>query len=352
MVRIPRPVRLLPAADLSWMCGQAALVLRAGIPLGEGLSMVAASTSDRRAADALDRLAAGVSDRKALSAAMAEIGGFPSYSVDMVKVGEYTGNLDKVLENLSDYFEKEDHIRKRLRGALVYPAVLLAMMAAIILMLVVEVLPVFRNILASLGGTLPGFSAFLLDAGAWLVDFAWIWIPVLALLVAACVLFFRLPSMRRSSDALRLKLPFFQGLYRRLHAARFSLAMGYLLGSGVGLEESIRLSSSVVGNSVVSERLEVCRRIVAAGGDPFDALGATKIFPPLFVHMLALGNRTGELDSVMRRVSRLYEEEVDASLRRITGIVEPLLVTLLSIVVGSILLSVMLPLIGIMSSIG
>ena len=96
----------------------------------------------------------------------------------------------------------------------------------------------------------------------------------------------------------------------------------------------------------------MCRRLVAAGGDPFEALGATKIFPPLFVHMLALGNRTGELDSVMRRVSRLYEEEVDVSLRRITGIVEPLLVTLLSVVVGSILLSVMLPLIGIMSSIG
>lgn len=352
MDRAPKTVRPLPSSDLSWMCGQAALVLRAGIPLGEGLAMVAASTSDRRAQAALERLAAAVSERRALSEAMGALGGFPAYAVDMVKVGEYTGNLDKVLENLSDYFEKDDRIRKRLRGALAYPAVLLAMMAAIILMLVVEVLPVFRDILASLGGQLPAFSAFLLDAGAWLVRWSFVWIPALALVVAALVVFFRLPSLRRSSDAVRLRTPLLAGLYKRLHAARFSLAMGYLLGSGCGLEESIRLSESVVGNAVVADRLEACRKIVAAGGDPFEAIQGTGIFPPLFVHMLSLGNRTGELDAVMRRVSRLYEEEVDASLRRITGVVEPLLVTLLSLVVGAILLSVMLPLIGIMSSIG
>ena len=352
MDRDPKSVRPLPSSDLSWMCGQAALVLRAGIPLGEGLSMVAASTSDRRAQATLERLAAGVADRQALSAAMASIGGFPGYAIDMVKVGEYTGNLDKVLENLSDYFEKDDRIRKRLRGALVYPVVLLAMMAAIVVMLVVEVLPVFRDIFASLGGELPGFSAFLLDLGDGLVRTVWIWLPILAAVVAALVLFFRLPRFRRSADAVRLGTPFLAGLYKRLHAARFSLAMGYLLGSGCSLEESIRLSESVVGNQVVADRLEACRRIVAAGGDPFEALGGTGIFPPLFVHMLSLGNRTGELDGVMRRVSRLYEEEVDASLRRITGIVEPLLVTLLSLVVGTILLSVLLPLIGIMTSIG
>ncbi len=344
--------RLLPSSDLSWMCGQAALVLRAGIPLGEGLTMVAASTSDRRAAATLQRLAVGVSERSSLSATMKTVGGFPPYAVDMVKVGEYTGNLDKVLENLSDYFEKDDRIRKRLRGALMYPAVLLAMMAAIILMLVVEVLPVFRDILTSLGGELPGFSVFLLDGGAFLVKYAVVFLPLLVLICIALYLYFHLDATRRSSDAFKLRTPFFRGFYRRLHASRFSLAMGYLLGSGCGLEEALHLSSSVVGNEVVAARIEGCRKLVSEGGDPFKAIGETGIFPPLFVHMLELGNRTGELDSVMRRVSRLYEEEVDASLRRITGIVEPLLVTILSLVVGAILLSVMLPLIGIMSSIG
>ena len=164
----PKSTRLLPPSDLSWMCGQAALVLRAGIPLGDGLMMVAASTSDPRAAATLRRLAAGVAVQSPLSESMRTVGGFPNYAIDMVKVGEYTGNLDKVLENLSDYFEKDDRIRKRLRGALMYPAVLLAMMAAIILMLVVEVLPVFRDILTSLGGELPGFSIFLLDGGTFL----------------------------------------------------------------------------------------------------------------------------------------------------------------------------------------
>ena len=314
--------------------------------------MVAESTADRQASRTLHRLAASVADRVPLSGSMAAIGGFPSYAVDMVKVGEYTGNLDKVLENLSDYFEKDDRIRRRLRGALIYPLILLAMMAAIILMLVVEVLPVFRNILSSLGGQLPAFSSFLLDAGGFIAKEAYIVLPVLAAVVVVIVLYFRLPSMRLSADALRLRLPFLRGLYRRLHASRFSLAMGYLLGSGCGLEESLGLSASVVGNRIVAARIEECRKIAAAGGDPFEALGTTGIFPPLFVHMLALGNRTGELDSVMQKVARIYEEEVDASLRRITGIVEPLLVTLLSVVVGSILLSVMLPLIGIMSAIG
>ena len=344
--------RPLPSSELSWMCGQAALVLRAGIPLPEGLSMVAASTSDKRAAKTLVRLSGKVAEQVPLSAAMADVGGFPSYATDMVKVGEYTGNLDKVLENLSDYYERDDRLRRRLRAALTYPAVLLAMMAAIILMLIVQVLPVFRTILASLGGQLPAFTAFLLDMGDFLVRNAFVIVPVLAVLVVALVLFLRLPRFRASADALRLRIPGLHGLYGRIHASRFSLAMGYLLHSGVGLEESLGLSAGVVGNTVVAARIETCRQIAAKGGDSFAALGETGIFPPLFVQMLALGNRTGDLDAVMRKVARIYEEEVDASLRRVTGVVEPLLVALLSIVVGAILLSVMLPLIGIMSAIG
>ncbi len=351
MNRAPKTGRF-SSADLSWLCGQVALVLKAGVPLDDGLRLMAEGVERPRVHAVVVGLSGAVGRRMPLSEALEEAGGFPPYLVAMTRVGEVAGSLDLVMEGLSYFYERDERLRSRLRGAMTYPAVLALMMLGIILLLLVRVLPIFRDILASLGGDLPPFSRALLSFGAFLKD-AWVWLlPAVIGFVLLLVLFFRLPGPRRFGDRLLLRLPFLGRLFRKIYATRFAVAMSSMIRSSIDMEQSLEMSEAVVGNSAVEISIAHCRAAIRQGKDLFASLLETGIFPGLFVRMLSLGQKTGDLDSVMGKVARAYEEDVDRTLRRATSLVEPLLVILLSAVVGAILLSVMLPLIGIMSSIG
>ena len=208
----------------------------------------------------------------------------------------------------------------------------------------------FRSV--SLGGGMPAFSRAVLQTGLFLQRNTPFLLGALAALVAALWLFSRLPAGRRLGDRLRLRMPGIRGLYKKIYASRFSMAMSYMLASGIDMNTSLEMAEAIMGNSLVAERVAACRAAMAKGEEPFTALGNTGIFPRLFIRMLAMGSKAGELDTVMAKVARSYESEVNDQLNRMTSIVEPLLVVVLSAIVGGILLTVMLPLIDIMSSIG
>ncbi len=349
--KAPGTIRLDPM-ELSWLCGQIALVLKSGIPIQEGADMLADSADNPRLAAVLRALAATVEQRQPLSVAMEQQGGFPAHLVGMAKIGEMSGNLDTVMTNLADFYERNARLAARVRSALTYPVILLVMMAAIIVLLVVRVLPIFSGIFVSLGGEMPAFSRGVLRVGLFLQQNTLLILAILAVGIIALVLFMRTAAGRLLRDRLRLRLPGLKGLYSKIYASRFSMAMSYMLQSGMDIDTSLEMAESVVGNRVVAARVADSRAAMAQGEEPFAALGRTGIFPRLFVRMLAMGSKAGELDTVMGKVARSYEGEVDAQLNRLTGIVEPLLVVVLSAVVGGILLTVMLPLIDIMSSIG
>ena len=349
--RLPSKARL-DSMELSWLCGQIALVLKSGIPIQEGVDMLADSSDNPRMSSVLHALGKGVEQRQPLSAALERQGGFPSHLVGMARIGEVSGNLDTVMTNLSDFYERNARLSARIRSALTYPLVLLIMMAAIIVLLVVRVLPIFSNIFVSLGGDMPAFSRGVLQTGLFLQQHALVILAVLIVLVAAAVFFFRTAAGRRLRDRIRLGLPGLKGLYSKIYASRFSMAMSYMLSSGIDMDTSLGMAETIVDNGIVAGRIAESRALMAQGEEPFAALGRTGIFPKLFIRMLAMGSKAGELDTVMGKVARSYEGEVDDQLNRLTGIVEPLLVVVLSAVVGGILLTVMLPLIDIMSSIG
>lgn len=342
----------VPREELAAFCEQVALVQKSGIPLSEGIELMRDGARGRRIEPLLAGLTAGMAKHKPLSEAMSETGGFPAYLVQMARIGERSGNLDGIMTSLSGYYAKDAALRRKLRSALVYPAVLAAMMLAVIILIIVRVLPVFQQTLQSFGGRMPGFSSALLQFGLFLRN-RW---PVAVLLTAAAViawiLFWRSRAGRRLRDRIVLNGPVFGPLYQRIYAARFSQAMASLLRSGVDMDTALGMTEAVMENSIVAGRISQLRGQVAADADFFSALSAAHIFPRLFVRLLALGNRTGDLDSVMGNVAETYESEVDAQLTRFSGIVEPLLVVVLSLIVGVILLSVMLPLVEIISAVG
>lgn len=343
----------LESTELSWLCEQIALVQRSGIPLPEGIELLAESADLPRQAEVLRRLNREMRKMIPLSEAMKTTDAFPPYLVNMTHIGEMSGNLDRVMGNLADFYQRDGELRKRLRSALIYPIVLLCMMLAIIILLVVQVLPVFSQILNSFGGTMPPFSQGLLSFGTFISRQAWWLLPLVAVLVTGLVLWFRLTAGgRHLLDRARLRLPVLGPLYRRIYASRFSMSMSYLLSSGIDMDAALSMTESIMGNALVSERIAESRLKIRKGSETFTALQDTDLFPRLFIRMLALGSRTGDLDNVMSKISAAYESEVNSRLTRLTSLVEPLMVIILSLIVGGILLTVMLPLVEIMGSIG
>ncbi len=343
----------LESLELAWLCEQIALIQKSGIPLPEGIDLLSESADMPRQTGVLRNLAKEMRKHIPLSDAMENMGSFPAYLVRMTKIGEISGNLDHVMTSLSDFYTRDSELRKKVRSAMIYPVVLLLMMLGIIILLIVRVLPVFNDILLNFGGTMPTFSQGLMSFGAFISQHA-IWIlPLLIVLIVAFVFWLRKSvSGRRFADRCRLKLPIFGPLYQRIYTSRFAISLSYMLRSGIDLDTALSMTESVMDNSLVSERIAACREKIRKGTDTFVALQDTKLFPKLFVRMLALGNRTGEMDVMMQKIARAYESEVDNRLARLTGIIEPLLVVILSLIVGAILLTVMLPLVEIMNNIG
>ncbi len=342
----------VPREELAAFCEQVALIQKSGIPLAEGIEMMQDGAKGRRIEPLLAELAEKLAENQSLSNAMAGTEGFPGYLVHMTRIGERSGSLDEIMVSLAGYYTKDAVLRRKLRSALVYPAVLAIMMLAVIILIIVRVLPIFQQILQSFGGTMPGFSRLLMQFGIFLRQ-QWLFVLlVAAIVVVLWLLFWRSRTGLRLRDKIVLNWPVVGPLYQRIYAARFSQAMASLLHSGVDLDSALSMTEAVMENSIVAERIRGLRARIAADTDFFTALSDAGIFPRLFVRLLALGNRTGELDTVMGKVADSYEAEVDAHLTRFSGIIEPLLVVLLSLIVGAILLSVMLPLVEIIGAVG
>lgn len=342
----------LEAEDLAWFCEQIALVQKSGIGIHDGVSLLADSTDDQRQLSVLKRLESELKSMIPLSAAMQNVGGFPPYLIRMSEIGEVSGNLDRVMTNLSDFYQRDAELRRKLRSALIYPVVLLVMMAAVIILLIVRVLPIFSEILTAFGGEMPGVSLALLNFGLFLGRNGWWLLPLIIFLVVAMVLWFKQQRGRLMLEKFKTRAPFIGSIYRQIYAARFSLALSYLISSGIDLDTSLKMTEDMLDNELIRRKIISCREQISSGKDPFEALQETELFPKIFARMLALGSRTGTLDQVMGKISKAYESDVQNRLSRLTSLVEPLLVIILSLIVAVILLTVMLPLIEIMSSIG
>lgn len=340
----------LMIADL---CGQLALLLKAGIPTGDGLYLLAEETADTDYKALLTELAGKVENGLSLGTAFAQAGPFPGYLTGLLKVGEEVGRTEETLQALSHYYEEQDRMARKLRSSLTYPAILLLLMLIVIVVLLTKVLPIFDQVYASLGGSLTGLAGGLLTCGSFLSSIMPLLCILLGILLAAAAALSLSAGLR--SKFLQLWQRHFghKGISRQINDARFAQALAMTLGSGLPLEESISMASSLLTNDPhAAKRCENCQARLTAGEDLAAALSASGLLPASSCKMLALGLRAGTGDTTMAEIAgRLSEEAQDALERKIAGI-EPALVMVTSLLVGAILLSVMLPLMNIMKAIG
>ena len=342
----------LRPTDLSLFCSQISLFLRSGLSLPEGLSLMREDVGDARFQAKLALVSKAVDDRQTLSEALGGAGGFPDYMVRMAEIGELSGSLDEIMGALAKYYEREESLRRRVRTAVTYPLALILMMTAIVFLLIVQVLPMFSDLLSSLGRSMPPVVMGLMAFGDFVaMNILWI-LGILAALFLFYLLFRRTAAGSATLDRLKAGFPIARGIYRKMSAERFATAMSFLLSSSVDLDISMELSQKILGNSSIASRVEECRALMNGGLTLDAAVAQVGIFPRLFAKMLGIGLKSGELDGVMARLSSIYEKEVDDSLKRLTSAIEPAFVAVLSVVVGVILISVMMPLIEVMTVIG
>ena len=339
--------------QISSLCLELSLLLHAGVSVGEGLALMAEEAGQTGDKALLEGLANKLDEGCPLAEALTGSGRFPEYVCGLVEVGERSGRLEEALASLSRYYDERGRLEHRVRSALLYPAVLLLLMLVVIVVLLSRVLPVFNEVYASLGGRLTGVAGGLLTLGRAL-DAA---LPVLCIVLGAAVLF--LAGFAGSSAFRARLLGWWQrshgdkGLSRQMSTARLAQALAMGLRSGLPLEEALELAGGLQGDSPAAHaRCEQCVERLRQGDDLAGAMSDTSILPAHACRLLALGQRSGNSDAVMEEVARRLSEESEAALAERINQVEPALVLATSLLVGAILLSVMLPLMNIMTAIG
>lgn len=338
--------------ELSMLCHQMALVLKSGIHPVEGVPLIAEEMPNPKLKKALDEIGKSITDGAMFHEALAKQQVFPDYMVSMTRLGEKTGMLDQVMENMADYYDRDYRLRKKFRSSITYPIILLVLMLGVILLLILKILPMFAGILNSLGGQMPPVTQALLNAGQGLMTAGPVLIALILLVCAGVWGYGRSEKGRFAFDRMRLSLPYLGQVYRKLSAARFSHGMAMALKSGMTFETGLEAVEEIIGNRYVRSRIGDVRKRLREGLAPADAFAELGLYPNLFIRMLRVGHKTGELDTMLGRISDVYDDEVDDSLLMLANAIEPLMVIALSAVVAVILLAVMLPLINIMSTIG
>ena len=323
-------------------CMELSLLLHAGVATGDALALLAEEGEEE---ELLSELSNQVDSGSPLSKALRDSGCFPKYVSGMVDVGERTGRTEEALSAQAQYYEDRVRLARRVRSALLYPAVMLALMLVVIAVLLVKVLPIFDSVYASLGGRLSGVAGGLLTLGQAMAGA----MPVLwAVLVIAFTV----------AEPFQKKLVSFwqarwgdKGVSRKLNDARLAQAMAMGMASGLSAEEAVELSAGLV-ESGAKDRCMNCQERLSKGESFGAALRASGLLPANHCRLLELGQRGGAGDISMAKIARDLTEEGEAALDTLTSRVEPALVLVCSLLVGLILLSVMLPLMNIMAAIG
>lgn len=342
--------RGLSSAELSSFCSQVALILSAGLPLYDGMETLAETARGSEYADLYESVSKKVTETGSLYTALQQDGRWPTYLVEMTGIGEQTGQLESVMNGLSDYYGREDRIRSAVTSAITYPLVLGVMLVLIIAIMLWKVLPVFQRVLNSMGVEMTGSGSALMKLGS---TIGWVVLALVAVVVLAavvCVLLMRTSARDKVMRLIRRLFPPLRRLSMKLASSRVASVLSMMLSSGFPTGEAFRLMPSILTDDEAAERVQGIRKDLDAGEAFADAVSHSRLFDPLHDRMIRMGVAAGREDQVMAKIAGLYEEQVEDDIARLVAIIEPTLIALLSIVIGAILLSVMLPMAGILSS--
>lgn len=344
--------QLLSNSEIAAFCRQSAMIIHAGITPAEGMSILVQDTVSKEGKELLRQIGDACRRGEYFHQAMASTGLFPDYVIKLTTLGEESGNLDEVLVSLAQYYEREEAIADSVKSAVTYPLIMIGMMFLVIIVLVVKVLPIFKQVFVQLGTEMSPLATSLLNIGNALSKYSIAIITVLLAVIVICLLIYKTTAGRKKITQLLTRFPLTGNFYNKIAAGRFASGMYMVISSGMDTYQGLDLISEIVENDEMVAKIALCKKEMEKQSNLPEALAKAEIFSNLHSRMVAIGFRSGSIDTVMKQIAKNYEEETDKQINRIISVIEPTLVILLSLVVGVILLSVLLPLMGIMSSIG
>lgn len=331
--------------DLAIFCRQMATLVDAGIPIVGGLDAVADQMENRRLQAVILEVRDAVESGTNFTAAVGRQSAvFSPLFVSMVRAGEASGHLAEVLDRLAIYLEKRASLQRKIRTACVYPGIVVTMALVITGILVLTVIPAFKEIFSTLGAQLPLPTRILVAVSDFARSF---FLPILLLLGTGGFLLRR--WIRRSAraqmglDRMLLRLPLIGPIVRKVVIAKFSRTLATLTRSGVQILLALEIVSETAGNRVVTEAVLKVRTSIREGENIARPLAESGVFPPMVVRMISVGEQTGRLDEMLGKVATFYEEQVDAAVAGLTSAIEPIIIVVLGVVVGSIVMAIFLP---------
>ena len=332
--------------ELAIFTRQFSVMIDAGLPLVQCLEILAGQQDNKIFQKMLTGVRASVEGGSTLSAAMKQFDKvFDPLYYNMVEAGETGGILDTILQRLASYIEKNVKLQRAVKSALIYPVAVIGIAAAVIVLLLWKVVPVFVTLFNGLGAELPLPTRIVIGLSNFVGSIYGLLIVVVFIGAGVALKFwYGTPMGRMSIDAIILKLPLIGILMRKIAVARFTRTLGTLISSGVPILEGLDITARTSGNAVVEKAITQTRKAVEAGRSLVEPLKETEVFPGMVTQMIGVGEQTGAMDAMLQKIADFYEDEVDAAVKDLLTALEPAMIMFLGIVVGGIVISMYLPL--------
>ncbi len=335
------PVKL---SDVSRFTRQFAAMTSAGLPLVQCMDILGEQSENKVLQEAVRQVSSDIQGGSALSEALAKHPKvFNQLYCNMVDAGEQSGNLDGVLVRLAEYQEKADAIIRKVKGAMTYPIILVLVLVGAVSVMLTFVVPQFAMMFSELGGTLPLPTRIVMGLSNFLQAYIiYIVIGVIGVIVGI-MQYHKTEKGAYVLDNILLHTPVLGDLTRKSSISRFSQTLSTLLNSGVSIIKALQITAKTSGNKVLEKGLYITVEKITGGQSVSEPLAATKLFPPMVTQMIAVGEKTGDIATMLTKISQFYEEEVDAAVDALTSVLEPIMIVVMGIVVGGILVAMYMP---------
>lgn len=338
--------------DFVIFCRQFSVILNAGLTIVDAVSIMSEQTESKRLKEVLTDVHEELLKGKSFSETLSNHKDvFPEFFINMVKVGETSGDLDSILNRVAEYYEREDKMVKKVKGAMTYPIIVIIVAIGAIALLMIKVLPMFADMFVGTGSELPGLTKGVMAVSDFLINNLFVIFIVLGGIIGGLIYYFKTEDGKIKWDYLKLTIPGIKTLQLKLITSKFARSMSILLKSGIPIMESMDIMTGLMGNKIVEEKFKLCAEEVKKGKGISVPLKQMDFFPPLLIHMVSVGENTGELDEMLGRTAVFFDEEVEAAVGTITAMIEPILIIFLGGAIALIVLAVMLPMVSLMDTI-
>ena len=350
---IPRIPRGVGSKRIAIFTRQFSVMLDAGLPLVQCLEILGDQEENRTFQQIIQQVRSDVESGASLADAMKKHPkAFDALFTNMVAAGESGGILDIILQRLSTYIEKAVKLKSQVKSALIYPVSIIVIAALVVYIILWKVIPVFAQLFSGMGAEMPALTRMVINASNFVGSYSPFIVLVLVFGGVAINRWHNTPHGKRILDGLMLRIPIIGMLLRKIAVARFCRTLGTLTASGVPILDGLEITAKTAGNAIIEDAVMAVRKSVEEGKSVSEPLAQTKVFPSMVVQMINVGEQTGALDQMLSKIADFYEDEVDTAVAGLMKLIEPIMISVLGVIIGTIVAAMYLPLYSILSKIG